>query len=330
MNGLSLARLTPGILLLLILTGCASTPLTDRLLEHRPAEIKAHSELDSLSFFPQQQYQCGPAALATMLDFQGINITPDELVGKVYLPQRQGSLQLEMIATARQYGLLAYKLDPGLDTIMTAVAHGHPVLVFQNLSFSFWPQWHYAVVAGYDLDRQEIILRSGTIKQHSLSFHTFERTWQRAGHWAYILLKPGVIPQSAKALKYTQAAHELSESGFRNDALISYRAAAKKWPRDTVTTMILGNAEYTAGNLLAAENSFRQSIENEPLHADAWNNLAYVLAARGCPTTARQAINCALTLSPDNNNIRQSYKELIGQLAVDSAECMPIICPQNR
>ena len=326
MNVVSLARRLPGILFLLFLSGCASTPLSDRLLEQRPAEIKPRSELDALAFFPQQQYQCGPAALATMLDYQGINLSPDELVDKVYIPQRQGSLQLEMIATARQYGLIAYQLDPELSTLITEVAAGNPVLVFQNLAFAFWPQWHYAVVAGYDLNTEEIILRSGTLKRHSIPMRTFERTWQRAGHWAYVLMKPGIIPPTASPLNYTQASHALSESGFPQAALISYRAAAKKWPEDTVTGMLLGNAEYAASNLVEAEASFRQVIHFEPRHADAWNNLAYVLSTRGCPSIAQQAIHCALSIAPDNSNIRQSHVELMVLPLKDTARCEAIDC----
>lgn len=327
MNRVSIARLTPGILLLLFLTGCASTPLTDRLLEQRPAHIKPQSELAALAFFPQQQYQCGPAALATMLDFQGVAITPEALLDKVYIPQRQGSLQLEMIATARQYGLLAYPLDAELSTLITEVAHGNPVLVFQNLSLQIWPQWHYAVVVGYDLDKQELILRSGTFKQHRVSFRTFERTWQRAAHWAYVLLKPGAIPRSAEALRYTQAVHALNERGFHAEALLSYRAAAEKWPGDTVTGMLLGNAEYAAGNLQQAENSFLKVVAHNPRDSSAWNNLAYVFAAQGCQTRARQAIDCALSLAPEDSNIRLSHAELSVRAVSDSGECKKLLCP---
>ena len=107
-----------------------------------------------------------------------------------------------MIATARSYGLLTYPLDKQLKNLLTELSAGNPVLVFQNLTFSLWPQWHYAVAVGYDLDRAELILRSGTFRERRTSFAKFERSWQRVDHWAYVVMKAGEIPASANSGDY--------------------------------------------------------------------------------------------------------------------------------
>ena len=41
-------------------------------------------ELRDTPFFPQEEYQCGPAALATVLAASGVAVSPDDLTGKVY------------------------------------------------------------------------------------------------------------------------------------------------------------------------------------------------------------------------------------------------------
>ncbi len=63
-------------------------------------------------FFPQEAHQCGPAALATVLNYRHIEVSPDDAHPQVFLPERKGSLQVELTASARRYGLLAYPLAP--------------------------------------------------------------------------------------------------------------------------------------------------------------------------------------------------------------------------
>ncbi len=116
-------------------------------------------ELSATPFFPQSDYQCGPAALATVLTASGVTTTPEALVPKVYLPGRQGSLQPELVAAARQYDRLAYVLEPALAQVVAEVAAGRPVLVMQNLGLASYPVWHFAVVVGYDREAEQLVLR---------------------------------------------------------------------------------------------------------------------------------------------------------------------------
>ena len=71
---------------------------------------------------------------------------------------------------------------------------GFPVLVLQNLGTDLIPFWHYAAVVGYDLEREEVVLRSGERDRLVRPFSNFERTWQRADHWAVVVTKPQELP----------------------------------------------------------------------------------------------------------------------------------------
>ena len=87
------------------LSGCASSwPQTAELSAKRPQDLPARLELADVPFFPQVEYQCGPAALATALASSGVAVTPGDLVSQVYIPARKGSLQIEMMAAARRRG----------------------------------------------------------------------------------------------------------------------------------------------------------------------------------------------------------------------------------
>src|SRR5262245_10708622 len=172
-------------LVCLWLAGCASIGSRETILEGvEPARV----DLESTPFFPQSDYQCGPAALATVLAPAGIDVTPDELVSEVYLPGRRGSLQVELIAATRSRGRLPYLLPPRGDVLLAELAAGRPVLVLQKLGAGPWPGWHYAVLVGYDRASDAVLLRSGTTRRLEMSAKRFFWSWDRGGRWAMLAL----------------------------------------------------------------------------------------------------------------------------------------------
>ncbi len=248
-----------------------------------------------MPFYPQAEYQCGPAALATALSHAGIATSPEALVPQVYLPAREGSLQAEMLSAARRSGLVAYRLAPRLEDLLREIAAGNPVIALQNLAFGFAPVWHYAVAIGYDLDREEVILRSGTTRRLVMTLHTFERTWARSGHWAMLVLPPERLPVSAAEEAYVAAAAALERSAAPA-ALRAYRTALARWPANLAARIGLGNVSYALKDLSAAETAYRQAVTNHPHAADAWNNLAQVLLETDRRPEARAAAERAVAL----------------------------------
>jgi len=278
----------------LLLGGCA-TPQVATLIASPPPGLPQKAELGAVPFYPQERYQCGPAALATALVHSGVAITPEALVDQVYLPLREGSLQAEMLAAARRHGRVAYRLAPRLDDVLSEIAAGTPVVVLQNLLFSFAPRWHYAVAIGYDRAREEIILRSGTTEQLVMTLSNFERTWARAGHWAMVALPPERLPATARESDYVAALVAL-ERVAPEAARRGYARALERWPGNFLARMGLGNAAYAAKDFSAAEAAYRRAVHDHPQAADAWNNLAQALLQLGRRDEARAAAQRAVAL----------------------------------
>jgi tetratricopeptide (TPR) repeat protein len=279
----------------LLLAGCAGmAPQTHALKTSRPPDLAPRAELVEVPFFPQQDYQCGPAALAMVLNAAGVAITPDALVQEVYLPGRKGSLQVEMLAATRRNGMLAYELAPALADLITEVAAGNPVVVLENFGVPISPLWHYAVVVGYDIDAGELILRSGLKRRETMPLALFERLWSHGDYWAMLALPPSRLPATATEFRYLSAAQALEKSGQLKTAKSAYLTLLTRWPQSLTGRMGLGNTAYALGEMGEAEQAFRQAALDHGQSAPAFNNLAQTLADQGkypeALDAARQAV----------------------------------------
>lgn len=264
------------------LGGCAAQ--TETLRRAPPAGLNPRVELAATPFFPQTEYHCGPAALATVLAGLSADATPERLGEEVFLPARTGTLQIEMIAGARRHGAVATRLPGTLEALLRELQAGHPVLVFQNLGLSWYPLWHYAVLIGYDLERAEVMLRSGTTERLVMSMRTLEHTWVRAGSWAFVALPPGQWPATAEEKAVVEAAVGFERSATPThaaQAALAYRSALQRFPDSLSLRMGLGNVLYAAGDRNGAALAFEQAAQRHPDSAPAWMNLASTRAELG-------------------------------------------------
>jgi len=263
------------------------------LRRQAPPGLARRHELADVPFFPQTEHHCGPAALATVLRHIGLDVSPAQLAEPLYLPARTGTLQVEMLAGARRQGSVATRIPPTLDAALREVQAGHPVLVLQNLGLSWAPLWHYAVLVGHDLDRGEVLLRSGTTRREVLAMSTFEHTWQRSGGWAFVALPPGDWPGTAQEAAVVEAAVGHERVAPPRVAVLVYRSALQRWPANLSLAMGLGNSLHAAGDLGAAAQAFEAAADRHD-SAAAWVNLASTRLDQGQADAALQAAQRAV------------------------------------
>jgi tetratricopeptide (TPR) repeat protein len=283
-----------GAALAALLAGCAaSPPLKDGL----PASAPRAIALDATPFFPQEDFQCGPAALATLLVASGVDVTPEALVPEVFIPGREGSLSLELIGAARRHGRLPYVLATTAEEMIAELEAGRPVLVLQNLGAGPLPKWHYAVLIGYDAERNVALLRSGREQRLELKWQRFAGTWHRGGRFALTTLTPGEIPVHAQPARYIEAAAGLEAAGQRRAASAAYDAAIARWPGEPLAWLGRGNVAHAEGDRAAAADAYLRAIMLEPGNVAARNNLAELLLDAGCLDESRRQVERASALA---------------------------------
>jgi predicted double-glycine peptidase len=299
------ARALAGVLLLGVLVSGCATLESRMLLKNPPPDLPPSAELKSVPFFPQEDYQCGPASLATALQAKGRNVTPNDLTKQVFLPGRKGSLQVEMRSATRQQGMLAVTMAGRMKDLFTEVNNGNPVVVLQNLGLSWYPRWHYAVVIGYDLPRENVILRSGTVERQVIAMTTFEHTWKRSNYWGIVVVPPNEVPTTATKESFFASALEMEKIRQPAIAETAYSAALQRWPGDLAALIGIGNSRYALRNLPGSESSFREATEKHPQSIIGWNNLAEVLSELDRLPEALTAAEKAASLDGPNQAAAQ-------------------------
>jgi hypothetical protein len=288
------------ILFLTLMFGCAH--FSHELHSLSLSELPGSVEILSVPFYPQEAYQCGPAAMAMVLQWTKTNVSPQDLIPKVFMPAKKGSLQPALISAARRYNRLAYPIK-GVEALFKELVAGHPVIVLQNLGLQWFPKWHYSVPIGYNLTKGIVILHSGKEARRRMSMTLFMRTWKRADYWGLVVLPSGQLPASADEQSYVRAALGLEQASQFKGAAAAYSAALERWHSSLGALMGLGNSRYALGDLIGAEQAFRHAVEVHPQSGASFNNLAHVLAEQGRYAEALQMAIRAVNIGGVNKTL---------------------------
>lgn len=256
-----------------VLSACATSGLQTRdVLERRPL-IPAQKQINTVSFINQKDNFCGPATLTMAMNWAGHPADLESIASEIFIPSKNGSLPIDLVSAARRHGLLGIELE-GLRNLLLEVSAGHPVIVLENLGFSWYPQWHYSLILGYDLDKQEIVMHSAHQAYQRLSLNYFERGWKLAKYWGIIILPPTQISPTADELNHLRGAVGIEQAGQLEAAKMAYSTILSRWPSSLGALIGLGNIYYAEGNSAKAVKYLSLAVQFHPNSLAAKNNLA--------------------------------------------------------
>ncbi len=254
-------------------SGCASRAIQTEALLKAPPDIAEQHTIASVPFIKQTDNYCGPATLAMAMQFVGTSASLEELGREIYTPKMKGTLQQDLIGAARRRGLMAVPIE-NLDSLLEEVSAGHPVIVLENLAFSWYPQWHYALVFGYDLPNEMLMMHSGSENSKKWAMDRMERSWMYSGYWGLVILPPGELAISANELTHVNAANGLEKVGQLEAAEKSYLSILKKWPESLPALIGLGNIFYNKKNFRESVRYLKLATQYHPTSKAAVHNLA--------------------------------------------------------
>ncbi len=162
----------------LMLCACASAPA-----KVQEKEIT----IGNVPFYPQEDYQCGPASLAGVLNFLGLTTTPEAIAKDIFSKSAGGTLTVDMVLYAQGKGFSALDYSGGMKDLREKLDAGSPVIVMVDYGAWVWQKNHFMVVVGYNDDG--IVANSGKEKAEFIRNDSFLKSWKRTGYWSLWIRK---------------------------------------------------------------------------------------------------------------------------------------------
>lgn len=141
--------------------------------------------IENVPFFPQEDYQCGPASLAIVLNFWGIDVTPYDIAREIFSKTAGGTLNIDMVLYANKRGLKAVQYRGSAGDLKKNIDSGFPVIVLVDYGFSLYQVNHFMVIIGYN--EQGVMVDSGRKKNAFISWNDFLKTWEKTGFWTLLI-----------------------------------------------------------------------------------------------------------------------------------------------
>jgi tetratricopeptide (TPR) repeat protein len=268
--------------LFLLFAGCAQKNYD--FISKNP-NIKESKRI-ALTLFKQSNYHCGPSAIATILSNQKVEYSYDDIARKTFTPELKGTLQSEMKAVLRSYGVIPYELKGGIGAILTEASNDTPSIVLLNLGLKTVPIWHYTVITGFDKKEQKIYLSSPDGKETWMYFDEFESLLDKSGNWVIAALKPPLLPISADEDSILNAILDMYDVGEKESAKQAVIAYLSQKPSSYFGIITLANIYFSENDFKNAAFMYKEALKSNQKDATVLNNLALSLLRQNRPKEA--------------------------------------------
>ena len=173
------------IILFLFLAGCSQWhSVEEGISASDEAEV-----IENVPFVKQKDEFCGPAAMESVMRFYGQDINQEEIAEHVYTPKLGGALISDMENFAREMGYKTETKNGDLDTLISVIDQGIPVIVIVDLGRWVLSVPHYYVVYGYDKSKGVFILHTGFKGAQVVSFSELDKEWEKMNKLMLVMRK---------------------------------------------------------------------------------------------------------------------------------------------
>lgn len=287
--------------------GCAARRVQIIKEASRPSDSYL---IQNVPFYKQTPNTCGPAALASILEYWNVDFEPADLLQTVYSPSLPGSLDFELSYYARKFDLWSKYYQANFPDLKEKIKQGIPLIVIQKES----PQpknYHYIVVFGFDDQEEKIIAHIGRKPNVRISYDKFLKNWEKADFGTLLICLPEKVTWTLDPPGLIYLGYLLEKRGLLDKACDIYLKAISLEPESKIAYFNLGNVYFKMNEFKRAEEAFKAAIELDANFADAYNNLACVyLSENRNLGYAEFLVQKALELNP----LEEYYLDTLNQI----------------
>lgn len=169
-------------ILFAFVSGCAT-------VSPAPGEQKESDThiIRNIPFYPQEDFQCGPASLAAVLNYWGIPVTPEQVAKDIYSNSAKGTLNIDMLLYAQSRGLTASQYPGGLNDLREKIDLGEPLIVLVDYGVSIIQANHFMVVVGYN--ERGVVANSGRDEMKFIPVEDFLKSWEKTKFWTLLITR---------------------------------------------------------------------------------------------------------------------------------------------
>jgi ABC-type bacteriocin/lantibiotic exporter with double-glycine peptidase domain len=169
-----------GVILILLFPSCA-TQRNDQLTEGR-GDVTI---IEDVPFYPRDDYQCGPASLAGVLNYWGVSVSPADIARQIFSPSAGGTLNFDMSLYVQSRGLQALQYSGTMEDLKEKIRSSYPLIVLVDYGFSIYQVNHFMVVVGFA--DEGVVVNSGRNEKQLIPSHDFLKAWKRTKYWTLLI-----------------------------------------------------------------------------------------------------------------------------------------------
>ncbi len=249
------------------LAGCA-TSFTHQVKP--PSTFSTHESLylESVPAVSQKAYQCGPAALESVIRYWGESADAD-LIGKtIYKSGTRGVFNFSLSQYMKSIGFWSeIHEESSAENLKQWLRKGIPPIVMLDSGVLWARTYHFVVLKGFDDGLKIFYANTGEAETQAIDYKEFDKRWKKAGSWSLI------------ASPLEKVDWELNESEKFNLATLYLKS----------------------GRLERAKIIYNELLEKNPSRAEISNNLAWVYYQEGNSEKALSVIETAFKNGAQRN-----------------------------
>lgn len=273
---------------LLALAGCVSLPT-------RPVARPSPSPGEGLFLaeavpVEQRAYQCGPAALESVLRYWGVEADASTLAGSLSSGRARGVLNIALAQQMKERGFWTQMESSDLRGLEGWIRKGIPPIVALHVGPFGMPLYHFAVVTGFDNRQGLLYLNAGRSTTEVMTAAQFDARWGRAGRWALIVCPPERVAWPLNGRQAAEMGLLFERRSDWESARRWYRTAAEQEPDNPAVRFNLANVHLKRGELQEARALYEELAPRHPSWGALQNNLAWTRLSQGDPRGAAETI----------------------------------------